>query len=231
MRTPASASVSDVKAQYDAKAPSYESNRLAPWYKAQNRLVLKHVAGVRGTVLDVGCGTGWFLRRLVGAHADASGIGVDLSPRMVKVAGAYATDEGVSGLEFICGDWEAPDTREQVSRRIPEGASLVVCVSAFHYFRRPELSLRMMREALAPGGRLLLLDRATDGSPGTVLWDLLHRYVIHDHVRFYKVAEMKSLLRDSGFADVEVLDRFRRLFWHGKLHTSLVLLAAGADRD
>lgn len=215
-----------VESEFDAKADEYESNRLGSWYKAQGRLVLDETDRVTGTVLDVGCGTGWLLRELIARHPEAAGLGVDLSERMVEVARARAVDEQAPRLEFIHGDWEAEATRRRALERLHGGASLVLCVSAFHYFERPKAALVEMRKVLAPGGRLLLMERAMDRSPATAIWDFLHRRLIRDHARFYMTSQLVDLLRDAGFTNVTIVRRVRRLLWRGKLHTSLVLLSA-----
>lgn len=220
---------SDIEAEFNEKAEAYESNRLGPWYKAQSRLLLDHIDPAGTTVLDIGCGTGWLLREIVRTRPNACGIGVDLSERMVAVARALAREEGARCLEYVHGDWEESTTQQQVLERLPDGADFVVCASAFHYFARPDLALVQMREALTPGGRLLLLERAMDRSSGTRIWDLLHRRVIRDHVRFFETAEILTLLRCAGFKDARVLARIKRLFWHRKLHTSLVILSAQVE--
>ena len=217
---------SSIEAEFDAKAREYESNRLAPWYKSHARFVLDHIDTLEGVALDVGCGTGWLLRKLVSDHPGASGVGIDLSEKMVETAGALAEAEGLDALEFIRGDWEAESTQEKLRDRLPHGADLVVCASVFHYFERPGRALEAMKRSLAPGGTLLLLERCMDGSLATRIWDFLHRYVIRDHVRFYRTESMIDLLREAGLRHVQVLGRLQRAFWQGKLYTSLVLISA-----
>ena len=56
---------STVRAHFDRVAPEYESNRLGDWYVAHGRFIADRLTGRRFAVaLDVGCGTGWLLRRL-----------------------------------------------------------------------------------------------------------------------------------------------------------------------
>jgi ubiquinone/menaquinone biosynthesis C-methylase UbiE len=219
-----------IAAEFDEKAAGYEAGRLGPWYRAQASLVLKHLGGVQGTLLDVGCGTGWLIRRYLEATPGGRAVGVDLSSGMIAEARERAGVANLSGARFVIGDWENPETEDRVRSLLPERAGAVVCVSTFHYFREPVMALGRMLRLLAPGGRLLLLERSRDRSPMTTLWDLLHRTVIRDHVRFYRERELLSLLGGAGFSQPRTVARVREWAWKGKLFTSLVLLEAHAGR-
>jgi ubiquinone/menaquinone biosynthesis C-methylase UbiE len=216
-----------VAAEFDEKAGRYETDRLAPWYMAQASLVLSHLGRVQGPILDVGCGTGWFIRSFVKENPGARAIGVDLSPAMVVEAKRRADGENLAGAEFVTADWEEPGTEERIRRLLPTGAVAVVCISSLHYFRDPAAALGTMVRAMAPGGQLLVVERSRDRSPLTSLWDLLHRRVIRDHVRFYREIELLDLMREAGLSDVRAAARVRRWLWKGKLFTSLVLLEGG----
>jgi len=232
MRRPTGTSVGTarataVAAEFDEKAGRYETDRLAPWYMAQASLVLSHLGPVQGPVLDVGCGTGWFIRSFLKETPGARAIGVDLSPAMVAEARRRAGSEKLTGAEFVAADWEAPGTEDRIRRLLPAGAGAVVCISSFHYFRDPTAALRTMVRVMAAGGQLLLVERSRDRSALTSLWDFLHRRVIRDHVQFYREMELLDLMRESGLSDVRVSARLRRWLWKGKLFTSLVLLEGG----
>jgi len=218
-----------ISAEFDAKASSYESNRLAPWYRAQARVVLDELDTIEGPILDVGCGTGFLLRELLDRYSDGEGVGVDLSQGMIRAARELSSEAGLDRLSFVKADWEDEDTQALIRNSLPAPPGLVVCVSAFHYFSDPKGALARIRDTLAPGGRLLLLDRAMDGSAATLMWDLLHRHLIRDQVRFYRTSEIVALLREAGFVQVGVVRRIRRLFWHGKLYTSLILISARCE--
>jgi SAM-dependent methyltransferase len=215
---------SGIEAEFDAKAPTYESNRLAGWYKAQNEAVLKAIGPVTGTVVDVGCGTGWLLRELAKRNPQADGIGVDLSGRMILNAEEQARAAQPDRLAFVRGDWEDPCTQQLVKSLLARPASAVVCVSALHYFQDPAGAVRGMVDLLGRDGRIILLDRAMDASLGTRFWDLLHRHVIRDGAQFYRTDELLGTLRSAGCQDVTVVERISRLFWQGKMHTSLSLV-------
>lgn len=216
-----------LQAEFNAKARTYESGRLAGWYRAQAELVLGIARPRAGSlVLDVGCGTGYLLRRLVGGHSGVEGLGIDLSPRMVDEAREKARIEAVDGLTFVTGDWARLDPELLLQAHGYRRVGLACCVSTLHYFSQPEAALEKIFRVMEPGGRLLLLDRAREGSLMTLFWDGVHRLVLRDAARFYRTDELVGLLEAAGFEDMRVERRVRKLFWKGKLSTSLVLVSA-----
>ena len=215
------------RAAFDAKAKSYEDGRLGGWYKAQGEIVLERARLQAGhAVLDVGCGTGWLLRRMARRYAGTTGLGVDLAPRMAALARERARVEAVAGLTFVAGDWMEIDPLLLVQANGVQSVDLVCCVSAFHYFSDPAVALEKMWRVTQPGGRLLLLDRARENSLVTKIWGAVHRLLLRDIVRFYSSQELVSLVEGAGYGDARVAATVRKLFWRGKLHTSLALISA-----
>jgi SAM-dependent methyltransferase len=96
--------------------------------------------------LDVGCGTGAFARLLAG-RCDRV-LAVDLAPRMVEVAASRSG--GHPNIEYLLADastWPFPPGRFDCEASI----------AAAHHLDLAPLLARM-RDALAPGGTLLVLD-------------------------------------------------------------------------
>lgn len=212
-----------IAALFDAWAPTYDTGRLSRWYQAQGALALDRLQLPQGgTVLDIGCGTGWALRRLAEQRPDITGLGVDLSGVMISTARAAAQNEGLRNLCFHHIDWEGAQST------LAESYDAVLCISAFHYFSHPAQALGRMRSVLRPGGSLLLVERAMEGSLLTWAWDVVHRRLIRDGVAFASSRTLRALMEDAGFVEVRNLARINRLFWKNKLYTSLVLIEARA---
>jgi SAM-dependent methyltransferase len=99
-----------------------------------------------GQALDVGCGTGAFARLLAGRCERV--LAFDLAPRMVEVARSRSGSH--PNLRFLVADaasWPFPPAR----------FDCVASVAAAHHLPLAPLLTRM-RDALAPGGTLLVLD-------------------------------------------------------------------------
>jgi len=218
-----------VETEFDGKAATYESGRLAGWYKAHAMLLLA-ILGKEAPprrVLDIGCGTGFLLRELARRNPGMSGMGIDLSGGMIEAARMAAWREGIDGLTFRQIDWEDEEGVAQTQGSF----DTVVCANCLHYFDAPVAAIERMRGMLGPGGRLLILDRAADGSPATLLWHFAHRFLIHDHVRFYTATQLQSFAVAAGFPQAEVAARVRRILWEGKLNTSLAIIRAEAPQE
>jgi ubiquinone/menaquinone biosynthesis C-methylase UbiE len=101
-------------------------------------------------VLDVGCGTGYLLRRIAARAPDAAElVGVDAAAQMVRVA-QDGTDD--PRARFLAG------TAEQLPE--PDGGfDLVVTTTSFDHWADQQAGLRECARVMAPGGRLVLVDQ------------------------------------------------------------------------
>jgi len=110
-----------------------------------HRLLLRQLPPGCRTALDVGCGTGRFARRLA-----RRGIEVDAVDRSAEVLGAaHAAPAPPAGrVRYLLAD---------VTRMaLPAGRyDCVACLASLHHL--PFATLAALREALAPGGVLLVL--------------------------------------------------------------------------
>lgn len=98
------------------------------------------------TVLDLGTGTGRYLRALSGCIG--TGIGIDLSPEMVRLA-RTRSDEGK--LSFRVDDAERLET-------VPsDSVDKVIGVGFFEHLLKPDRMLHAVRRVLRPGGCLVVL--------------------------------------------------------------------------
>ncbi|MGW5862511.1 SAM-dependent methyltransferase [Streptomyces sp. NPDC055239] len=106
------------------------------------------------SVLDVGCGWGELLLRVLEAAPDATGVGVDLSADDLARGRAAAKERGLAErVSFV--EESATDTT-----RGP--ADLVLCLGSSHALSSAEppghtaAALRELRRLVSPGGRVVL---------------------------------------------------------------------------
>lgn len=101
--------------------------------------------GVSGRVLDLGCGTGWFTRKLADWGGGVLVTGVDLSPDMVR----YARGRSPSDVAWLVADAEAVPLPEHSCDLIFSNLMIQWCAD-------PKAVLQECRRLLRPGGTLVL---------------------------------------------------------------------------
>ncbi|WP_078599931.1 SAM-dependent methyltransferase [Streptomyces violens] len=117
------------------------------------RMVQRLAAGRPATVLDLGCGWGEFMLRVLDATPGATGLGIDVNADDLARGRANAAARGLTDrVEFA----------EESGHGTTRGpADLVLCLGAGHAVAGPESPhnfrtvLRELRRLVAPGGRVL----------------------------------------------------------------------------
>jgi len=143
-------------------------------------------------VLDVGCGTGYFVRLLAGVVGpEGLVVGVDPSPEMIAYANKKTAAENCRFQVGVAESLEFPD------------AHFDVVVSSLMIHHLPEdlrvPALREMRRVLQPDGKLLVAD-AQGPSRGVGL-RLLFALAGHGHMT-HMVAGLESMAAQAEFAEI-----------------------------
>jgi tRNA (mo5U34)-methyltransferase len=161
--------------------------------------VLPHLAPLKDRlVLDVGCGNGYHCWRMLGEGARRV-IGIDPSPRFVvqfhaikHFAGAHPVDVLPLGIEDLPPKSQAFDT--------------VFSMGVFYHRRSPMDHLRELKEALRPGGQLVLETLVIEGELGDVLVPE-ERYAKMNNVWFLpSCPTLLSWMKKMGFRNPRVVD-------------------------
>jgi SAM-dependent methyltransferase len=194
-----------IAARWDARADTWDRALEDPAchlneddaYRRFNRLVQRLIAQRRGFcaghgVIDAGCGTGLVLAEVISAFA--WGIGIDISPKMIRAARA----KRLARTRFVVGDcFELPSLCPRAGAVLSRGVLLS------HYGRKQSRAiLDAARSALVPGGFLVfdLLNEAARTkyrhAPGNKTW--------------FTGEEIQSLARQAGFSTVTTLGKPNR---------------------
>lgn len=175
-----------VRSEYDELSAEYDRR----WRKYVDRTIsatLRRVAvSPDESILDVGCGTGALLARVVARRL----MGVDLSLAMLALARWRA------GPIVVAGDAEQLPFRDG-------SFDVAVSTSSLHFWPSPPRSLAEMRRVLRPGGRLVVTDWCDD----YLACRVFHRFLRGDS-RVYGSEEFERLLAEAGFSAMRV-DRYR----------------------
>ena len=121
-------------------------------------LAMRLIRVQRGsTVADLGAGSGYFTLRLARAVGEMGKVyAVDIQPGMLQLLQKAVARERVTNVIPVLGAVDNPN--------LPANAlDLVLMVDVYHEFSQPQVMLQRIKEALKPGGRLVLLEyRAED---------------------------------------------------------------------
>ena len=111
-----------------------------------HNFLFRHLPSDCHDVLEIGCGTGGFARRL--AERSQHVLALDLSPEMIRIAREQSA-------QFPNIEFQLADVRD-VSFPIAS-FDCIATIATLHHLSFPEMLLKM-RAALKPGGVLLVLD-------------------------------------------------------------------------
>jgi ubiquinone/menaquinone biosynthesis C-methylase UbiE len=174
---------------YDAFANLFFFGRRRATYRA-----LANAARVRPgqRVLDVGCGTGYFVRLLAQTVGpDGVVVGIDASPEMIDYA--RRTSRALNNCEF------SVEAAEALS--LPDQRFDVVVSSLFLHHLPPEIQSRAvgeMQRVLRPGGALLIAEAQT---PRGGIWRLIGN--LHGYDRMARaVPDIEAVVARAGFDQI-----------------------------
>lgn len=139
-------------------------------------------------VADVGCGSGYYARRVAGRVAPGGRVYcVDIQPEMLDIMRELAERDGVTGI--------VPVLSEPDDLGLPAGSvDWIVLADVYHEMSDPETMLADMLAALAPGGRVALLEYRTEDGTG-------------DHLKSDHAMSVRQVLAEwlpVGFALVDL---------------------------
>jgi cyclopropane fatty-acyl-phospholipid synthase-like methyltransferase len=152
-------------------------------------------------ILDVGCGSGVYLRTALDANPQVTGVGVDVDPAVVQEArGNLESWDTVDRFEVMMADICSPPTELQGP------FDLIMLIAIIYYIPlkvRPEL-FRTLRGLLAPGGTLAIVStvRGTHQDVAAANLNLVTSSIVGCTV-LPDPDRLKAQLREGGFAQVE----------------------------
>lgn len=178
---------------YEAKRWGAASVHARPWYMngLKLRYLLDDLSGVRGRVLDVGCGAGSVAKAVKRERSDLQVFGCDLSESALSIA--EASPEGV-------------DFRLATAERLPfaDGElDFVWIFDVLEHVDSPETVLREIARVLRPGGGFHIV-LPLEGQPRTLYrligcgsrWKAKVRH--GGHIQIFSAARLESMAAACG---------------------------------
>jgi ubiquinone/menaquinone biosynthesis C-methylase UbiE len=176
---------------YDPIAAEYDRRYAVNDYSGVQAALLAFAADIPNPrVLEVGCGTGHWLRAIEGAAVRAAG--VDPSANMLRYARRSAPRSALVRATAGRLPW-----RDDAFDRL-------YCVNALHHFDDKAGFIDEARRVLAPGGRLLTigLDPHTHADRWYI-YEYFAPVLQLDRERYPSAARIREWLQAAGFTDVD----------------------------
>ncbi|ERN41428.1 methylase involved in ubiquinone/menaquinone biosynthesis [Rubidibacter lacunae KORDI 51-2] len=177
--------------QYAKLAREYDS-RWSSYIRATTDATIERIPPLPGAVLDVGCGTGTLILRLLDEFPRSDVIGVDASLEMLELARSRLPTRvklQQCWAESLPFNDDSFDT--------------VVSCNMFHYIRQPSIALDEMLRVLRPNGTLVITDWCDDFIT-CKLCDIYLRWFDPSHFRMYGLSQCRALLEAARASQIQL---------------------------
>jgi ArsR family transcriptional regulator len=193
---------------YDRESAALQRLHDEPEHRKTVELVAGELANVvvsPGPIADLGCGPGAHALALAQRGYDV--VGIDGSPRMVKVARARAVQDEVHAT------FDVHDVSEPLHFA---DASLggVLAILVLQHLRHPAAFVTEIRRCLRPGGHLLIVAPGRGGAlPQHPYWRLRAAFYqrVPGLVRFYDTDSLPRLIEEQGLTVIECTGDGKRI--------------------
>lgn len=146
--------------------------------------------GPKASILDIGCGGGANIKRLLSLYPECSVVGIDHSPLALDYAYNLNYDEIMRRCIVVESDIETM----QISK---ESFDLVTAFECAYYCNMQSCMAQIMR-VLKPGGMLLIANEMDGESPMCRSLEAKMDHRIHA----FTIGELKQILADAGYTSI-----------------------------
>lgn len=178
------------KSIWDFWAPRYEKLWSQHFALGPSRkLIHKHIieSNLKPTrILDIGCGVGQLSFELAKRWSDATVVGIDTSPAMVKKA---QSQYALKNIEYQL------TSLEELKHIDP--FDIIVSTNAFPYFPDKKRALLTMETLCKENGRVLLLQACNQNYYDT-LWLIFVKLTV-SKATYYRKETVRDMLIEAGF--------------------------------
>jgi ubiquinone/menaquinone biosynthesis C-methylase UbiE len=108
-------------------------------------------------IADIGAGTGYFTRRFAKSASSGTVYAVDLEPNMLRYIAKRARGEGQKNIVPVLALPDSPMLP-------PSSVDLIFICNTIHHIQNRGAYYAILRESLAPGGRLVVVDFRKDAA-------------------------------------------------------------------
>ncbi len=194
---------SKIRQSFGAASSSYDG--AAGLQRTVGKELLRNIDGEKltGTILDLGCGTGFLTRELLALLRCQQMVALDIAlPMLHMTRNKLRSGEKheIDNVQYLCADAEQLPLADQIIDGMFSNLALQWC-------RRPEAVFADIKRVLKPDGQLVF---STFG-PQTLkelkaAWAEVDDY--HHVNEFYSEGQLEYFLQQAGFRELQVESKF-----------------------
>ncbi len=199
----------DARNTFDKMAAKYENHYYGMLSRIiYNKVALKIEKFKNESILDLGCGKGFFLEVLKDHNSNL--YGADISPMMIR----YANERIGKRVELKVADSENLPWEDSAF-------DIIVCILSFHHYPNPEKSFSEMKRLLKNNGHLIIAEMWYP-EPFRYLTNLhmKSKYNRSGDVKVYSKYEWLKMLENEGFTNINI----------EKIYSSYLIISAEITR-
>jgi ubiquinone/menaquinone biosynthesis C-methylase UbiE len=156
---------------------------------------------VEGRYLEIGAGPGVLAVEIARAHPEVEITAVEISPDMATVGGEYVDKNGLEDrIEFVVGDADDEVLIDSLGE-----FNLVYCTYTLHHWVGAASTISNLNRTVANDGVLYLYDLRR---VWWLYWVPIHNGFFKSIRAAYTPAEVRSMLRGSGFEGFNIKNEF-----------------------
>ncbi|XP_052282749.1 S-adenosylmethionine-dependent methyltransferase Rv2258c-like isoform X2 [Dreissena polymorpha] len=172
----------------EGMAENNVTSEILPLWEKQSGLIEKLEKGIR--VLDVGCGTGNFIKILAKKFPNSSFTGLDYCAGAIDMANKYKAEMGLQNLTLVQGD------AHNLPKEFNDTFDMVFMYDTLHDLPRPHQALQEVYNVLKNDGFLSLIEVRARSDPVDNAGDMV--------VAMYYAASMFICLANSMTAEPHI---------------------------
>ena len=162
------------------------------------------------TFLDVGCGNGWVVRKMIEQNNCRRATGIDKSKNMIKQANRKKISKKENYIHVDIESWKHKGKFD-----------FIFAMESLYYVESVENSLRRIFEMLKPNGKFFCGTDFYSENKDTVIWSEIMKIKMH----LYSRKEWRELFKNVGFEvkTRQIKDHYGNKKWKREVGTLFII--------
>lgn len=178
--------------KYSVQAKLFDNSEYSKFSKQIYPYVLKELANIQySNILDVGCGTGNLLLKVIEKNKKTNIYGIDMSPDMLDIAKIKMKYTNATLIEADAENLPFAD----------DFFDVVICIESFHNYSNKEKALLEIKRVLKNNGRFIICDNITPNIIRQII-NIYRKFKDKNRLKKYSKNEILNLIKKMNFRNI-----------------------------